>query len=182
VASYRSSIANQLSAFERHVDGFVRQSLNQGGQRIKQRMFREQLSKPQEAPAKAFGVKRRSGTLQRSLYTKPRKAEGAWVLEATLGKGGMAPYAEEHENRGRIRFLDLVAQEFRVILDGIRTGLEFLNQRVGQAPVSTTDVSAGSSTAGFGFRAIGERIRLQRGIRRERRGGSFGWSSIVKGS
>lgn len=180
MAVYRSSVGAQLSAYERHVDNFVRVSMNQGGQRIRSRMVKEQLSKPTEASRGVFGVRRRKGDLQRSLYTRPTKQGFVWALVAALGFGGIAPYAEEHEKRGRIRFLALVEQEFRVILDGIRTGLEFFGQRFGQAPTSTTEVAAPSSAASFGIQAVGRRILLQRAVRRERR--LQNWSSMLRGS
>lgn len=173
---FRSSIGPQLAAFERQVESFVTTSLKNGGARIRRRMSLEQLNKPKEAPRKMFGLRRKTGRLDRSQQHIVVNAGGVITLTQSIGK--TAYYAEKYEDWGQIAFIALAEAEFKGILDGIQTGLQFFNQGFGRSAVSTSTVSG--PAPGFAARAIGGRILLKRAIRKENRARS--WRSIVRNS
>jgi len=118
MATYQSSVGAQLAAYERNLQRFVRATLLQGGRKFRSRMMRERLSGPP-------GLNKKKGRLRRSLRYRVFSGGSSIALRAQIG-GPIAPYAELHEEKGRLAFQRVFREEAEQTVDALRTGIQFL--------------------------------------------------------
>src|SRR5262245_34358 len=153
----------------------VRRFLLAGGRRFRARMMAERLSGPP-------GVYRKTGRLQRSLQYKTEASPKGYDLRASIGRG--APYAEDHEDRGRLHFQRIFDQEGKRTEEEIRLGLQILARNPARAgELSSGAASAVEAVAGGADAAraallgeLGAHFKAKRDARKARRAAQ--WSSI----
>ncbi len=175
------SVTSRVEAYERNVKAFVRRSLLYFGRRFRARMMTERIG---GGPLSVMKVK--SGRQKRSFRYKLVESPYGYRLEAQIG-GGAAPYAQDHEDRGRLEFQNTFEQEAQSTLSAIETGLQFFERNPfgGQIGAAASGGAAeggieGGSAVGLGFQAIAEHFRQKRAAAKLRRQSS--WRSIGRGS
>ncbi len=120
MATYSSSIGQQLGNLDRQIKAYVRRMLLEFGKRFRARMNRERIG----GHGSVLNVK--TGKLKRSLRYALVVEGNSMRIEAKIGN--RAPYAEEHEDRGRLEFENTFKQEADKILSEIQAGMEFFGR------------------------------------------------------
>lgn len=126
--AFQSRLAPQLKNHERRIQWVVRGQLLRGGREFRARMLHERMSGPP-------GVFKKTGRLRRSLIYKTFPEGDSFILRSQIG-GSIAPYAVEHEERGRLAAKRIFAEKAQEIMDSIRATMEFVGRDIGIPPGS----------------------------------------------
>lgn len=131
-------LADQARAFEAEARRITTGTLRAGGIRFKEKMRAERLS---GAP----GLNVKTGRLKRSLRCDIIREGDQISMQGSIGRG--AHYAEEHEDRGRLKFAETFQREARRTEDELRVAYEALGRTFGRASsqVDLSPPSAGDS-------------------------------------
>ncbi len=179
MGTYGSSIGGQLSRLERGMQGFIRRTMLDFGRRFRARMNRERIG------GKGSVLNVKTGKLKRSLEYHLIVTPTTMRIDAQIG-GGAAPYAQDHEDFGRLEFDNTFKIESETTLSEIATGIEFFSRNpsasAGGGNVTEKNDDGGGGDAGRAqllseLRGHFDKKREARKLSRSRR-----WRSMRKGA
>ncbi len=172
------TVEAQANAYERNVKAFIRRTLLDFGRRFRGRMMTERIG---GGPQSALQVK--TGKLKRDFRYKLVETPYGYKIEAEIGR--TAPYANDHEDLGRLEFVNTFEQEAETALSSIESGLKFFERNPFGGPVGGGGAGELASSAAGGseraallsqFKAHYQQKREQARIRRRN-----SWRSIARG-